>query len=154
MTRPHPSKGRPARRGRQVSTAEFARMWRTMTTEQIGAALGGLTLQAVAQRARVRGLPPKGKRKPTLWVIPAARESEFRRMWLASVEAKGMAAHFGCEIKSIRNTRCRLDLPRRPRGNHQTITLDEWREMEIGRLMAEAVARDRAEIARRQTGAA
>ena len=103
----------------------------------------GVSRQAVSQRARALGLPSREKVR-----IKLSRDDEFRRLWLAGVSTKDIAAHFGYRSHSCITVRRRgLGLPPRTRskgggrcGWAETITLTEFREVELARKMKEAAA--------------
>ena len=81
-----------AHRGKQISEAAFARMWRdpTMTARQIADTLD-ISVQAVRQRAISRGLP---KRKGGGGCNRKVDPLMCRLMWSANVGLNDMAAFF------------------------------------------------------------
>lgn len=135
--------GKPRPTGRQVSNAEFRRLWtdRSLTVAQIGALLG-ITEQAVASRAKTRGLPKRGHGKCHAGPILPAREVEFRAMYQGGVQTKAMAAHFCVAASTIASTAARLGLPRRGKGwCHKGIALTDWAQARLRAAMAaDAVA--------------
>lgn len=123
----------PSHRGRQISAAEFRRLWcdSTMSTDEIGRHLG-ITGQAVRTRAKIRALPP---RKPGVRsIIGAKAEARIRELWAANVMAIGIAQDLGIARDTANNHIGRLCLPPRPRRG--LITLAEFREQEVARRMA------------------
>lgn len=140
--------GKPRPVGKQVSHAEFRRMWndRSLTLAQIGAELG-ITATAVTFRAKTRGLPPRGCSKLHLSPIIPAREAEFRAMYLGNVQSKALMAHFGVTGSTITKTAARLGLP--PRGkawSHMGITIEQWREARLAARMAATAAATKAAL--------
>lgn len=107
------------RRGRQVSEAEFRRMWTDpkLTGRDVARALG-ITDNAAISRARYRGLQPQGQAKAhrLQMIVPPEREAEFKRLWLGGVSYAEMAEHFGCNTVSIWRVAKRLRMPSRMRG--------------------------------------
>lgn len=106
-------KGEPAHRGKRVSEAEFRRMWLSdMPTGEIADRLG-VQPQTVRQRARTRGLPPRGNAKPYAAKVDHDR---LREMWKTDMTREQMAQEFGCNVSAIKRARDALALPERPRG--------------------------------------
>ena len=123
-----------------IPTAVMARHW-------------GVTHQAVSDAARRAGLPPRTKVRRRL-IDP----EELRDMWLAGVASPEIARHFRVAHRSCVSHAAReLGLPRRQRshggvrgargGWEPTITLREYQEQQLARLMAEE-----AEAHRRKAG--
>lgn len=130
----------PGYRGRRVSHAEFARMWadRSLTRVQIAAALG-ISRQAVTDRARARGLPPRsdtGGRPPT-----RVNDADLRDMWAAGVSPREIAGLYGVSPGVIWRAAARLGLPPHDRAWMPKITLADWRaQRALSRLAAETAA--------------
>lgn len=110
-------------------------------TKAIAEAMG-ITRQAVSWRAHHRGLPSRAK------IMAKADDETFSRMWLAGVRSSDIARHFGYTFPQyVRARRVRLGLPKRERsrdgktiGGWGYITLEEFHEAELGRLMAQREA--------------
>lgn len=123
-------------RGKIVSEAAFRRMWMdlTMSREEIGALIG-ITPQCVMKRAQRRGLPSrKVLAHDTCRVFDV---DEFRDMWVTGVRTKDILAHFGCSNPTTTAAAKRFGLP--PRGrrwHHRGISIEEYREIQLGRAMA------------------
>ena len=103
----------------------------------------GVSHQAVSDAARRAGLPPRTKVRRRL-IDP----EDLREMWLAGVASPEIARHFGVAHHScISHAARKLGLPPRSRsegcrrGNRggwaPTITLREYQEQKLARLMAE-----------------
>lgn len=125
----------------------FVALWmrRDIPTERIAQTLG-VTRQAVSDRARRLGLPPRTGNKE-----PAKKGSDelFRRMWLAGVRTRDMAEYFGYSMPQGVGTRRRhLGLPprtRRPGGQGhagwvETIPISAFWEMEYARQLRNLAA--------------
>ena len=103
----------------------------------------GVSRQAVSEAAHRAGLPPRTKLRRRL-IDP----EELREMWLAGVASPEIARHFGVAHRSCVSHAVRyLGLPRRQRshggvrgargGWAPTITLRQYQEQKLARLMAE-----------------
>ena len=138
----------PARgnRGRltHVTRAQLEPLWsrHDIPSRRIAAALG-VTREALRQKAMRLGLPPRAGNQRCNQKVD---DATFARMWQAGVSTTEMARHFGyAHPSAIGHRRVLLGLPPRSRrrgGNKtggwvETITLREFAEMEMGRLMAE-----------------
>ncbi|PWE48461.1 hypothetical protein DEM26_18100 [Thioclava sp. NG1] len=136
--------GASANRGITVSEAEFRRLWadRSLTRDQIGQRLGGISGEAVRNRAMARGLPFRGKCKRHIAAVQD--EAEFERMWLANVSSSVLAEHYRCSRAAIRKTAKRLGLPSRKSWPRQ-ISMAKFREIDAVRAMHEIAAKNRAE---------
>lgn len=99
--------------GTRLSVAAFSRLWadRSLTVAQIAAAIGVASEQAVAARAKKRGLPDRNDMKG------ASRRkidvAEFKAMWAFGVSTREIAAHFGISVAGVKIAVARYDLPRR-----------------------------------------
>ena len=121
-----------------IPTAVMARHW-------------GVTHQAVSDAARRAGLPQRTKVRRRL-IDP----EELREMWLAGVASPEIARHFGVAHHScISHAARKLGLPPRSRseggrrgnrgGWEPTITLREYQEQKLARLMDEEARANRRE---------
>ena len=101
----------------------------------------GVSRQAISAKAKSLGLPSRtGNQRPAQKVD----NETFTRMWLAGVNTREMAEHFGyAHPSAIGHRRELLGLPPRKRStggkNHggwmQTISLAQFAEMELARKM-------------------
>lgn len=117
-----------ARRGKQVSSAEFRALWcdLSLTCTEIGARLG-ITQAAVSARAQMRDLPPR----PYGPVPLISNNAGFAKMWAAGVHGREMAKAFGVSEKTVRNHAKRLKLPKRTGGQGHGITAAQYAEQVI-----------------------
>lgn len=131
------TKGQKPHRGKQVTVAEFRRMWfdPAMTVTDIAAALD-ICARSVWQRARHRGLPDrttiiKPGPKPTL---DAAAEA----MWRACVRSEDIAAAYGVNVSTVHQHVHRQGIKRqRPVDRwHPAITMAEYRALQLRAAMA------------------
>lgn len=137
-------------RGKVVSEAAFRRMWMdlTISREEIGALIG-ITPQCVMKRAKRRGLPSRRDLKRE--TCRAFDVDEFRDMWVTGVRTKDILAYFGCSNPTTTEAAKRFGFPPRGRSwQYRGITIDEYREIQLGRAMA-AEAKRR-EARRREAG--
>jgi len=111
-------------------------------TEKVAAALG-VTRAGLSYKARALGLPPRTGNKECMKLLD---DATFTRMWMAGVSSTDMAAAGGYSHRSaIGHRRVLLGLPARTRGRggknhggwHQTISIAQFYEMEMARLMKE-----------------
>lgn len=120
---------------RRIPAATIRRAWAdTSNPVPVVAASIGLSHQALQRRAKAMGLP----RRKCGWppkISPG--NAEFRSMWLAGVNRDGIAAHFGCDVKSVSNAVRRDGLPRRNGSGRASITLEQHQRA----LVIEAMAR-------------
>lgn len=72
---------------------------------EIGARFG-VTPQAVSDRVRFLGLPPR--------LVHLIDEDEFERMWLAGTPREEIARHFGVTVRNVMDRRRRMGLPMQP----------------------------------------
>lgn len=109
---------------------------------RIAAALG-VTRQALSAKAKKLGLPSRYTNR-----VPQKRGADelFARMWLAGVRMDEMASYLGYSgPSSVSNRRRAMGLPPRSRvrgikkhaGWQETITLQEFLEMEVARAWSE-----------------
>lgn len=126
------------KRGKQVSMAVFTRLWNdpTLKTADIGAMLG-IHESRVVQRAKTRGLPPRG----SMCRIAIRDNQTFREMWEGGVMIEDMARYFGVGRANIKRACKRLGLPPRGKGagNH-SITLEQYQQDRLARRMAATAA--------------
>lgn len=125
-----------ANRGKVVSEAAFRRMWMDLTIprEEIGALIG-ITPQSVMRRAKRRGLP--SRRDLARETCRSFDVDEFRDMWITGVRTKDILAYFGCSNPTTTEAAKRFGLP--PRGKswqYRGISIEEYREIQLGRAMA------------------
>jgi hypothetical protein len=127
---------------RKFSAAEFSRLWLddSLTYAQIAAALGR-GAGGLAKVARKLHLPPR-RLGPKLLID----EPLLRRLWLAGVSAREIAALMGVNRFSLSNAAARLGLPRRGGGWMPTMTLAQFHEAEMARQMAGTAAQERAAL--------
>lgn len=121
-----------AHRGKQVSRAEFARMWRdpNIPARQIAETLN-VSVQAVTSRAATRGLP---KRKGGGGMNRKLDPVMFRAMWDANVRAKDIAAYFGLSHQNSISKRAReWGFPRR--------NCNRWNMVSMLRFLMEKTAK-------------
>lgn len=141
-------RGQPAHRGTVVSEAEFRRMWfdPTLRVEDIGEKLGGITRQAVTVRAQIRGLGPR----PCMRKMAVRRNDKtFARCFLANVNLADMAAHWSCTVQAINKTARRMGLVRNA-NRHNTITMQDFKEMIASRVMAASATEAKAAMKQAQ----
>ncbi len=114
-------------------------------TERIAKALG-VTRAGLSYKARALGLPPRTGNQECNKLLS---DEAFKRMWAAGVSSTDMAKVGGYSHRSaIGHRRVLLGLPARTRGkggkNHggwkETITLSQFQEMELARLMSQKEA--------------
>jgi hypothetical protein len=136
-------KGQPAPRGRQVTVAEFRRMWEdpSLTLADIAASLG-ICQRAVWQRARHRNLPARG------YIVAKARSvfnDEFPAMFAARVHSAAIAAHYGCTVSNVEKHARKIGATRsRPITRwDKGLTLADFRALQLRDAMA-ASARETA----------
>lgn len=128
----------------RITRADLEPVWSSrLTLDQIGKALG-VTGQAISHKARRLGLPPRavGERPRQI------DEGLFRRMWLAGVNSREMADHFGYKDGSaICRKRREMNLPARTRSKGargtrstwaQTIPIVDFWQIEYAHKMREA----------------
>lgn len=142
--------------GRSMSVAEFRRMWedRSITVQQMGEMLGGISPQAVASRARKRGLADRTYRRgDSRRKIDVA---EFREMWAFGVSAREIAAHFGISEAGVKVAVARYDLPRRQGRSacRPLRTVADFRAEQMRQRMCETAAAERRAVADHWAGAA
>lgn len=134
-------KGDKAHRGKQVTMAEFTRLWRDSSRPlaQIAAELG-ISQQAMFMRARLRNLGPRPPFKPNRKMDPAL----MRQMYLAGVTLKDIGDHFGICAQRVGKAAHDMGLSR-PRGSRwHRITIADWQTEQLREAMAQDAARCRA----------
>lgn len=130
---------------RAVDPNAFARVWsaRHISSERIGAFFG-VSGSAVRQKAKALGLP---SRADNTEAKRRGSDAEFRRLYEAGVSLEGIAKALGyASHRGVCHRRDLLGLPNRTRGNgtgkhagwQETITLRQYQEAELGRMMADA----------------
>jgi len=137
--------------GKRIPAAAIRRVWldEALTTVQAAEAVG-LSRSNLWRRAKALGLPPRknGRRFEIL-----DREG-FARMWQAGVHGPDIAGHFGVTYSAVRGMARRLDLPQRPLGSRPSITLEEFRQIELAERMAASARAAKAAMLARQKEAA
>jgi len=138
----------PARGGRgslaRLTRERLEPLWgrKDIPVARLAGALG-VSRQALHHHARKLGLPPRGAAQVTQ---RKGDDALFARMWRAGVHVDEMARHFGYAGRTCVSQRRRMmGLPARTRGRgtgktggwRETITLREFAETEMARLMAE-----------------
>lgn len=137
---PHPDqspKNGRDRKGLRLSVARFRALWLDpgLSRRQIGEMLG-ITASAVGWRAKAYGLPPRqGGEKPRYDLD----DPLFLAMWQANVRPQDMGLHYGVRASAILWNARRLNLSR-DCTRHNSISLAQFRELDLGRRMAAAVA--------------
>ena len=111
---------------------------RDVSTAKMASVLG-VSRQALSQKAANMGLPSRaGNYEP----LRKADNAEFVKMWKAGVSLKDMAEYFGYKSHNgIVHRRRILGLAPRERGPgrwRETISIGEYFEQELGRMMAES----------------
>lgn len=66
----------------------------------------GVTPQAVSDRVRFLGLPPR--------LVRIIDEDEFERLWMARTPCEEIAHHFGVTVRNVMDRRRRMGLPLHP----------------------------------------
>lgn len=125
---------------KKIPPAKFERLWadKTITRAEIGRQVG-LCEGAVFMRAKAMKLALRGLASKT----PHIKDTElFKVMWMAGAGVDDIAAHFKVTPRTVGNTRERLGLKPRNRGQRPTATV-------MGILMARQAAADRAAHAAR-----
>jgi hypothetical protein len=138
-------KGIPRTRGALMSEAAFARLWSdpAVHVADIARTLG-ITRQAVAIRARVRGLPPrKGARKAVRDRVED-RCPDFAALWTAGVGLVAMMEHLGCCHTAILKAAARLGLPKRRLTRWNALTMADYRATLLRDAMAASARETRA----------
>lgn len=132
-----------AHRGKPLTIAEFRRLWDdpNLTQGQIGALLG-ISQHAVSLRGKLRGFPPR-----PMGPEPAITDdNSFRSMWAALVRSQHIADHFGVALRTVTKHAERLKLPEKPRGKGRSITLSEYRELQLLERLKVSAAETRAQL--------
>lgn len=132
----------PARRGKIVSKAEFARLWAdtSLSQAEIGKALG-ISQAAVSMRGQTRGLPPR-KSGPRRCKINLALLEE---MWRAGVSAIGIGKALGVCERTVRSRAAEMGLPRRTSHDARSyISLAAFAHQKLAKRMAEAARLEQA----------
>lgn len=130
----------PAKRGKAMSNAVFARLWNApaITTGRIADMLG-VGVGAVLQRAKRRGLPsrPRGP-APKRMLPPSPKDIQFRRLYEAGISNIEIARALGLKKNTVPSIARRLGLPKRGRAWRAQITLAEYLEQQMAQRMREA----------------
>jgi hypothetical protein len=140
-------KGQKPPRGRQVTVAEFRRMWfdAELTLDDIGRELG-ICSRSVWQRAKHRGMPPrpsiiKPGPAPTL-------DAEAEAMWRACVRVEDIAAAYGTSVSTVHMHVHRRGVKRDRTVSrwHPGISIDDYRQIKLGEAMAASARETEAAI--------
>lgn len=129
---------------------------RQISLAKIAAALG-VSRQGLTSKAKTLGLKPRGKN-----YLPQQRGDNelFTRMWTAGVHVSDMTEFFGYSSPGAVTVRRRnLSLPARTRGGGkghgsgwvETISIDEFWEIDAVRRLHEIAAKNRAEAQKKIT---
>lgn len=140
--------GQKPPRGKQVTFAEFRRMWfdPSLTVADIARALG-ICNRSVWQRAKHRGMPDrtsiiKPGPKPTL---DAAAEA----LWRACVRAEDIAALYGVKVSTVHMHvhRNKVQRSRKVSRWNPAISLADYRAMQLREAMAASAREEEAALA-------
>lgn len=131
-----PVKGIKPNRGKQVTVAEFRRMWAdpSLTIEDIANHLG-VCSRSVWQRAKYRGLPGRGH------IVAKAKcvfDDEFAAMYQARVYSADLAQHYGCTVSNVEKHSRRLGVKRSRRMTRwdKGLTIADYRALQLREAMA------------------
>lgn len=122
-----------------ISDAAIRRAWMDLSMTSGEAARSvGLSRVGLWARAKKLALParPEGRRV----VIP--REI-LAPLWAADVRVADIAAFYQCPDQSVRQSARRYGLPKRPKGKHRLISLDDYRQHLLGQAMAKRAVAER-----------
>lgn len=94
-----------------LTNEKFAAIWANplISVNKI-AEMGGVRPVTVSRRAQDLGLP---SRRYQMRATTAGREQEFRKLWLANVDAKDIATEFGLSKRSVFRLADTFNLPLR-----------------------------------------
>ncbi|MCB5411803.1 hypothetical protein [Pseudogemmobacter faecipullorum] len=134
-------KGSRPHRGKEVTRAEFARLWHDMSLkmDDLAAALG-ISAKAVQMRAKARGLPSRSVLRG------AARDhfdSEFPALWVFGVTAEEIALHYGVTVAAVHMKAHRMGMSAAGRGisrHRPGRTIADYREFQLAAAMARTAA--------------
>lgn len=133
------TKGQKAHRGKQVTAAEFRRMWfdPALTVDDIARVLN-VCRRSVWQRARHRGMPDR-----TTIIKPGPKpilDAKAEAMWRACVRGEDIADLYGVNVSTVHMHVHRNGIQRGREVNrwHPAISLAEYHELQL----REAMARD------------
>jgi lambda repressor-like predicted transcriptional regulator len=123
-------KGQKPNRGKQVTVAEFRRMWLDLSISQgeIGKRLG-ITGQAALCRALSRGLAPRPSKRPWTRKIDHIR---IARLYTSGLSIAAIAKVTGHSRNAIQNALQMQGVAMRPVGKPAPV--------QVNRLLAEAMA--------------
>lgn len=138
MTHPH---------FRRISPAALADMWadRELTRAEIAQRVG-LSDRGLTQRIKAIGLPLRGFANTKRPSIHPRDEPLFRALWVAGVGCEEIATHFGCDTRTVGHTCRRLSLPPRRPGTRPKATIEQFRQAQLGRVLALDAALEQAAI--------
>ncbi|AZB68198.1 hypothetical protein [Cereibacter sphaeroides] len=124
---------------RRIPPARVRALWAdtSRSTQDMAEELG-ITRQGLSDMARRLGLP---KRRTNYEAQKRGSDALFRELWLAGVSCEEIARHLGYEShRGVVQRREMMGLPQRtrggPRGWRETITMAEFHELQLARLMA------------------
>lgn len=126
---------------KRIPNAEIRRVWmdQRLTTAEASAELG-IARATLWRRAKSLGLP---KRKVgARYVLIGTDLALFEEMWKCGVLGEEIAAFFGMHRMTVGRWVRRLDLPRRALGSRPSITVEQFKEELIGRIMKKRVCDD------------
>ncbi len=134
-------KGEKVHRGRQVSAAAFAAMWRdtSRTLTEIAAELD-ISAQAMWARAQARGLGRRKPRRPNRKIDPDL----LRQMYLDGVSLKAIAEYFGVGHQRVGKTAAAMAIHRPHCSRWHALSIEDWRALQLRRQLAEDAARSQA----------
>lgn len=133
---------------RRITRDDLEPLWSRadITIDRMAEVLG-VTRQAVSCKAKALGLPSRAWNR-----YSPAPEHAFRRMWLAGVRSREIAAHFGySQVKSVTQRARKLGLPKRGPGTDIPFTsLSAYLEPALAGRMAAQAAREAEDRKRRK----
>lgn len=122
-----------------IPDAVIRRAWSDLSKTSTEAARSvGLSRAGLWARARKLNLPARrdGRRA----VIPL---EVLAPLWRANVCVSDIAALYGCPDASVSQSARRYGLPKRPKGKHHLISLDDYRQQLLGKMMDRQAAVER-----------
>lgn len=136
-------KGKPVNRGKEVSLAEFRRLWESdLSKAEIGVMLG-ISGSAVGFRAKTRGLARRPSNGGPPKVI-GQLDTGLREFWIAGVLMDDIAAHFGVSNGTVKRAARLQKLPRRDHAfRWRAITMADYRQQQTLKAMARQVKVER-----------
>lgn len=139
--------GQKPPRGKQVTVAEFRRMWYdpSLTVADIGRILG-ICDRSVWQRAKHRGMPDR-----TTIIKPGPRptlDAAAEAMWRACVRAEDIADLYGVKVSTVHMHVHRNKVQRSRKVNrwHPAISLADYRALQLREAMAASAREEQAAL--------